>query len=57
MKALIVLAFLLGACTHTVRGTKMKISITRAPLCKVTVDLDTRRVFIGTAAKPCPKAK
>jgi hypothetical protein len=57
MKALIVLAFLLGACTHTVRGTKMKISITRAPTCKVTVDVDTKRVFIGTASRPCPKEK
>ena len=56
MKKLILIgAIALMGCTHTVKGSKMKISIERAPSCKVTVDLDGKRVFIGTASKPCEK--
>ena len=56
MKKLILIgAIALMGCTHTVKGSKMKISIERAPSCKVTVDLDGKRLFIGTASKPCEK--
>jgi hypothetical protein len=58
MRAMVLIgaALMLIGCTHTVKGAKMKISIKRAPACKVVVDLDGKRVFVGTATKPCAKA-
>ena len=57
MKKLLLLIATLGiaGCTHTVSGKLMHIKIDRKPKCKVTVKMDTKLVFEGTAAKPCPK--
>ena len=55
-KALLALsAFILIGCTHTVKGSLMHIKIDRKPTCKVTVKMDSKLVFEGTATKPCPK--
>lgn len=56
MKALLVIGCLMMfGCTHTVKGNLMLIKIDRTPTCKVTVQMDSKLVFEGTAKKPCPK--
>ena len=46
---------LAGGCVHSVKGAHMKIKITRTPACHVDVTMDSKLVFTGKAAKPCPK--
>ncbi len=53
--ALPLLMFLIGGCVHSVKGAKMLITIKRAPTCQVVVTMDGSKVFVGKAAKPCPR--
>ena len=52
---LVVCVMCLIGCTHTVTGKIMNIKIDRKPKCKVTVKMDSKLVFQGTADKPCLK--